>query len=81
MTVKARLQMVGVIVAALLLAMLLGIMVTRASASGPVWHTDPNVGFFACGILVGALGLASVICIAVGIRHLLKKEASNADSA
>ena len=36
MTVKARLQMVVVIVAALLLAMLLGIMVTRASADSPV---------------------------------------------
>lgn len=36
MTVKARFQMVVVIVAALLLAMLLGIMVTRASASSAV---------------------------------------------
>ena len=36
MTVKARLQIVVVIVLALLLAMLLGIMVTRASADGPV---------------------------------------------
>ena len=36
MTVKARLQMVVVIVLALLLSMLLGIMVTRASADGPV---------------------------------------------
>lgn len=36
MTVKAKLQMVGVIVAALLLAMLLGIMVTQASAAEKV---------------------------------------------
>ena len=33
---KTKFQMVVVIVAALLLAMLLGIMVTRASADGPV---------------------------------------------
>lgn len=33
---KKRLQMVGIVLAALLLAMLLGIMVTRASADGPV---------------------------------------------
>lgn len=36
MTVKARLQMVVVIVLALLLSMLLGIMVTRASAASAV---------------------------------------------
>ena len=36
MTVKAKLQMVAVIVGCLLLAMLLGILVTRASADSPV---------------------------------------------
>lgn len=75
---KAKLQMVVVIVAALLLAMLLGIMVTRASASALTLQVEP--GGFIIGALFGVLCMISLFCIAVGIWHLANTEVTDADS-
>lgn len=59
---KTKLKMVAVIVGCLLLAMLLGIMVTRASADGPVmWKQFCPVRHDV--VLVPEKGGQHVVCI------------------
>lgn len=61
---KAKLRTVGIVLAALLLAMLLGIMVTKASADGPwLWQEKCPVQHYELRIEQFERGVRLVSCV------------------